>query len=123
MKVYCYVPRTYHWACPEVYKSNPHLHILLLQDPFYIICPLCLGLPVVCSLKAFELFYIHLSSLKYVTYPAHLIYLDLIITVICGKEYILQGFSLWSLHRSPVTSSLEPSWHPVLKHSQSVFFP
>jgi hypothetical protein len=69
----------------------------------------------------FSLYPIHL------TYPAHLILLELIFVIILCEEYKLWSSSL--MQCSPVYYHFIPlwpryySWHPVLKHPQSVFFP
>jgi hypothetical protein len=62
--------------------------------------------------------------MSHVTYPAHLIVLDLIILLPFGQKYKLGSIVLCNCTQSPVASSLSAtnsSQHPILKYPQALF--
>jgi hypothetical protein len=93
---------------PNPGASSPFLPIRFPKIHSNIISYVCLGLPSGLFPSGFPTKILHaflISSMR-VTWPGHLILLDLIILILFGEAYKLRSSSLCSLFQPPATSSL-----------------
>jgi len=125
----------------QLHNSPPFVPILSQINPvhtlsfsswrkFFIVQPyLCLVLPSHLLLSSFPTRTLHafLSLLLHATCPAYLIFIQCISIIIFSERYKSQSTSLCNFLQSPLTSTLSGQnislKHPILKHSQPVFFP